>query len=356
MEKFLHAFNLIPEISYGILHKFWRYFEDWQKAWQQADEIFFVKARLSQTFCENFLHARKNIDVDREFEKLERAKITAISQGSREYPSLLREIPFPPFLLYRKGAPLNLHQQCFAIVGTRLPSSYGANIAYQLAERLSLEHATTVSGLALGIDAKVHWAAVQHQKPTIAVLASSLFQITPPSHRQLAESILKYGGTLLSEYALDSPFHKHRYVARNRIISGLSLATFIIEARFRSGALITARHALEQNRSIYALPGDITRPQAQGCLQLIAQGANLILSIQDVLQELGFQSTAKQFPNLNDHEKRILTELQKNPCSSETLFHCTGIAIPKLNGLLSSLEMKNAIYRNQRMEWCYFAN
>jgi DNA processing protein len=192
---------------------------------------------------------------------------------------------------------------------------------------------------------------VKNQKPTIAVVASGLLNITPAFHRQLAVDIIKNGGTLISEYAIGVPSLKYRYLERNRLISGMSEATVVIEAKIRSGALITAHHALEQNRTIYALPGDITRPQAQGCLQLIADGATPIISIHKTLEDLGFQAESIQMRNFSILEKSIFYQLAKKPCSSEELIELINIPLPKLNGLLSSMEIQGLIHRNHAMQW-----
>ena len=351
MEKYIHAFNLIPGMGNGILQKFWKFFGNFEAAWRNINLYSLKLLGFGENFSTAFLEKKKTIDPGREFSQLLKYRIVAFGRESAEYPPLLKEIPTPPFLLYRKGAPLDKHRKCIAMVGTRMPSVYGEKNAFELAEQITLQGGTVVSGLAFGIDAKSHWAAVKNHKPTVAILASGLMNITPPSHRQLAEDILKNGGSLISEYVTEIPSMKYRYLERNRLISGMCTATIIIEAKTRSGALITARHALEQNRAIYALPGDITRPQAQGCLRLIADGAQPIISIDQVLEDLGFQIPPHQMPIFSEQENSIFGHLGKKRCTTEDLLELTGLPLPKLNALLSSMEMKSYIHRNHAMRW-----
>lgn len=351
MEKYLHAFNLIPGMNYSILKKLWNYFQDWKQAWKNTNPDLLNEARLTKNSIQSFLDAKKKIQIEAELEQLSKLKIALIPQDNPEYPFLLKEIPNPPFLLYRKGASLHLLHRCVAIVGTRMPSTYGQKMASNLSKAISLQGGITISGLAFGIDAQVHRAAIKEKKPTIAILPTSLLNIMPPSHFQLAQEIIRTGGTLLSEYANDKLFYKSRFLERNRLISGLSMSTIIIEAKLKSGALITARHALEQNRTLYALPGDITRPQAQGCLHLIAQGAEPILSIDQLLEDLGFETQPRQLELFTPEEQKILIHLEKEPCTSETLAELTGLPMAKLFMTLTALELRSAIHKTPDFKW-----
>lgn len=350
MEKFLHGFNLIPGIGYFLLKKIHRFFGDFKEAWLNKHISLYSKAGIGQKFAEKIMYYKSQINLQKEYETLLQHSIVLITPEKNEYPPLLRHIPNPPYILYRKGAPLQKHHNYVAIVGTRTPSSYGENITFKLSESISLGGGCVVSGLAFGIDTKAHEAAIKRNKPTVAILASGLVNLRPASQFNLAQEIINHHGTLISEYATNNLMHKGRYHERNRLISGICRATIIIEAKIKSGALITANHALEQNRSIYALPGDITRPQAQGCLKLLKEGAIPLTSIEETLEELGF-SEFQQPKILTVQEKIILEAIEKDPCTTEELLLATALPLAELNKIMTSLEFKNVIHKNKALLW-----
>jgi len=204
-----------------------------------------------------------------------------------EYPRLLREIPDPPVLLSYRGNLAVLNRPCIAIVGARAKTTYGEQVARGIAGDLARLGFTVVSGLAAGIDAAAHRAALSVQGATAGVLGSGLDRIYPRDHVALARDLVQAGGALLSEFPPDQapkPFH---FPIRNRIISGLARATLIVEAGERSGSLITARHCLDQGRDLYAIPGDIHRPTSKGTNRLIAQGeAQLVGTLEELVERL----------------------------------------------------------------------
>ena len=201
----------------------------------------------------------------------------------KQYPPLLHEIPRPPIRLYVKGKLEVLLLSCLSMVGTRKPSPYGASIAREWSYALSLRGLCVVSGMALGIDGLAHQGAIAAQKPTIAVLGSGVDYIYPYRHRDLAFQIIEKGA-LVSEFLPKSAPKTRQFPQRNRIICGLSLATLIIEAAIKSGSMTTAMHAVEQNREVLAVPGEVSNPQDAGCHCLIQQGAKLVTSDQEVLE------------------------------------------------------------------------
>jgi len=352
MEKFIHAFNLVPETGYLTLKKIWLHFGCWQHAWELGDLGDFLNAGLSEEMAARILKLRPVIDVDAEMHRLWCGDIVAVSPSSAEFPQLLKNIDDPPFLLYRKGAPLNAGKTHVAVVGTRVPSAYGEKFAMEIAEGIALNGGVVVSGLAFGIDAIAHYAAVKNNRPTVAVLASGINRITPSSNTGLARKILEKGGTILSEYASGPPSFKWRFLERNRIISGLCKATIVIEAKERSGALITADHALKQGRDIYALVGDLTRPQARGCLDLIENGGALpITSVRGLLKDLGFDPDAQVIKNLTDEEVLVLAAVRDKPMTADELCGKTFLLPEALNVRLTMLEMKNLIRKNAQMKW-----
>lgn len=202
-----------------------------------------------------------------------------------EYPELLRNINNPPPVLFIKGEVKNLQKPQIAIVGSRKNTLTGANNSYQFAKQLSKLGIIITSGLALGVDSWAHKGAISK---TIAVLGHDLSFIYPHKHIGLAKEIVKLKGTLVSEFPLDYPLQKSNFPRRNRIISGLSLGVLVVEAKLRSGSLITAYQALEQGREVFALPGAINDVMSFGCNKLIQQGAKLVLSIDDILDEIGW--------------------------------------------------------------------
>lgn len=258
------------------------------------------------------------------------------------FPPLLRQIYKPPKFLYQRGASLSSTATHVAIVGTRLPSEYGKKMAYFISKRITEAGGTVVSGLAFGVDGLAHKAAIDLGRPTIAVLASGVENVTPSSHRNLAESLVVNGGTILSEYEAFDSAHKYRFLERNRVISGLCAATIVIEAKKKSGALITARHAFDQNRDVYALVGDIDRPQAQGCLDLIADNiAKPIVSVENLLKDLGLDIQKERAGQLSVVEWKVLESL-KNSSSLDQLL-CSPAEI---GSALSVLELQGFIQRD----------
>ena len=212
---------------------------------------------------------------------------------SPRYPPLLGEIARPPLLLFGRGDIGCLRQAQIAIVGSRNPTVVGQENARWFASELARCGWVISSGLALGVDGLAHRGALEARGQTVAVLGTGIEQIYPRRHKHLADEILQQGGCLLSEFAPGMPARSENFPRRNRIISGLSLGTLVIEAAERSGSLITARYALEQNREVFAVPGNIHSPLARGCNYLIKQGAKLVESVEDINEE---------FQNLNQYQ------------------------------------------------------
>lgn len=351
MEKFLHALNRVPGFGRGTLALIWETFGDWRYSWENATFHELVAARLKPEAAERLCEFRKKFDAEGEFAKLWEKDIAVVSRDSREYPAALLQLPDAPFLLYRKGASLTASGRMIAVVGTRNPSVYGEKIAYELAESLAERGVIVVSGLAFGIDAIAHFSTVSCGKPTVAVLASGLFDITPSTHRRLSEKILETGGTLLSEYPPSDPAYPIRFLERNRIIAGLCEATVVIEAGEKSGALVTARLANEYNRDVYAVPGDINRPQARGCLDLLSRGAHPFVSIGRFLEERGFSSQKILSASLTGNERQVVEALCGYPCSTDQLVELTLLPVQRLNALLSELEFRGIVRRNRDFLW-----
>ncbi len=227
--------------------------------------------------------------------------INSASIKNQQYPSILKEIPSPPEVIYFRGVLPEKNDILIGIVGTRKVSLEGKITAKNIAKDLAQNGVTIVSGLALGIDTAAHEGALAGNGKTIAVLANGLNQVYPRSNENLANEILKNGGALMSEYPEGTPAYPNQFLERNRIISGLCGATVIIEAPIHSGALVTARHALDQGREIFVTPGPTRHPNYEGSHLLLRNGARLVTSANDILEDL----------NINKKNDSILTKEEK---------------------------------------------
>ena len=270
------------------------------------------------------------------------------------YPPLLREIPDPPPVLFARGNVQLLSSLQLAIVGSRNPSPVGQETAYEFAKSLSGHGLTITSGLAMGIDAAGHRGALDNKGFTLAVMGCGLDQVYPARHQQLAQQVAEHG-VLISEFAPGIPPLAENFPRRNRIISGLSAGTLVVEAALRSGSLITARLALEQGREVFAVPGSIHNPLARGCHQLIRQGAKLVENTQDILEELGplaeaaftqqqaSPATGPGTTHLDQTHSRVLDKLGFDPTSIDTLVERTGLTAEALSSILLVLELHDKI-------------
>ncbi|OGZ95602.1 MAG: DNA protecting protein DprA [Candidatus Sungbacteria bacterium RIFCSPLOWO2_02_FULL_51_17] len=273
---------------------------------------------------------------------------TTIGLASEQYPAILREIHDPPALLYVRGViqPATL---CLGVVGTRLPTRYGIEATEKLIRDIAraAPAITIVSGLATGIDAVAHRAALAAGLATIGVIGSGIdrHSFFPSQNIALAEKMVAAGGAVISEYPDGTPARKHHFPARNRIVAGLSRGVVIIEAKERSGALITARLALEENREVFALPGSIFSPHSAGPNMLIQKGAKLVLSSNDILEELGIttEETGTRAVSLSDIERRVIDVISREPQTIDELKHATDISTEDILSAVSMLELKGVI-------------
>lgn len=241
-----------------------------------------------------------------------------------------------------------------AVVGSRKPTAYGLEIAGRLAYDAAKKGAVVVSGLAYGIDAVAHTAALEAGGRTIAVLAHGLDTIYPPRHRQLAERIVGNGGALISEYPEGIPPYKAHFLARNRIVSGLCDVLVVVEAAARSGTLSTAAHALNQGKTVCAIPGNVTSPISAGCNSLIRQGATLVRDSDDVLDELGLAAELRQTSfSLADNveEDAIVKALKNGVRDGDELLRHSGLDAPVFSQTLSMLEIKGTVKNLGANNW-----
>ena len=274
-------------------------------------------------------------------------EIRILKIGDKNYPKLLKKIKDAPEVIYYRGE-LNPSEQCFAIVGTRRFSSYGKQVALEIAGDLAEAGLTIVSGLAPGIDTFAHTAVVERRKRTIAVLGTGLDEksIYPQSNLKLAQKILETGGCLISEYPPGTCGTKFTFPQRNRIISGLSLGVLVVEAKQKSGALITAHHAFEQNRKVFAIPGSIYSLNSKGCHYLIKKGAKLVENANDILKEFNFPlpTPGVGYPiGKTEEENLILEALKEGPLYIDKIIEKTKLKASEVASTLAILEIKGKV-------------
>jgi DNA processing protein len=286
------GFNIVRGVGPTRLRALLDHFGDIERAWH-APSGELRRAGLDRRSLENLLAGRAALDLDHEVEKVAAAGAQVLTWESPTYPSLLLEIPAPPPVLYVKGTLTEEDGWAVAIVGTRRASAYGKEVARRLARTLARSGITIVSGLARGIDAEAHQAALEAGGRTIAVLGCGIDRAYPPEHRKLASEIVE-SGALVSDYSLGTEPEGKNFPPRNRIISGLSLGVLIPEAGMGSGALITADYAAEQGRDVFAVPGSILMHGSGGTNALIQDGAKVVLGPEDILEELNLAMVAEQ--------------------------------------------------------------
>lgn len=285
------------------------------KHFGSPQEILSAKAsRLSQVkgigeqIAHSIVELRDKVNVDIELEKIEKEGVRILTLDSEEYPINLKSIWDPPPVLYIKGKITQNDRLAIAMVGSRAATSYGKTVAAKLAEELVQAGFTIISGLARGIDAASHKGAINANGRTIAVLGCGIDVIYPQENKKLFYEIIEHGA-VVTEFPFGTPPGKFNFPQRNRIISGLALGTVIVEAPIRSGALITADCALEQNREVFAVPGQIVSKLSKGTHQLIKQGAKLVENAQDIIEELElFSEAIKKTPQIKKNHKIALSQ------------------------------------------------
>lgn len=286
---YYNVVNIALQTEYGRLRKLKAQFGNWESVWRQIQPEF------------------PGIDPDSEWQKLENLGIDLILLENEKYPNLLREIPNPPLGIYLRGT--LPPAESIAIVGTRKATEEGKATAEEFAQCLSEAGLGVISGLAFGIDAAAHEGALQAKCKTWAVLANGVDKIYPSLHTKLGIKILESGGGIISEFPPGSPPFPYRFLARNRIVSGLSLGTLVIEAPQNSGALVTARFTLDQNRELFVIPGPITHNNFRGSHNLIRCGAELVTSPEDILVSLGISEGRLKENIPSSNEEKIILQI-----------------------------------------------
>ncbi|MFH0854698.1 MAG: DNA-processing protein DprA [bacterium] len=322
------------------------HFPDMEKAFLASFEEL-IEAGIDAKTAEEFISKRKNISPDEETEKMAKENIRAITLTDKQYPALLKEIYDAPPVLFYKGNIEILDEPGIGVVGSRKISSYGQQTTPFLVKPLAKRGMVITSGLALGVDAIAHSAALEVQGKTTAVLGSGLDKanIYPSHHRYLSDQIVEKNGVIISEYTVGTPPLNYNFPQRNRIISGLSLGVLIIEAAEKSGALITAKTALDQNREVFAAPGSVFSPTSRGTHALLKKGAHLATSADDIIEILDFKKIVEYNENKKiipetEEQKRILENLTDEPIHIDSLCRNLKMDAPILSSALMMMEMK----------------
>ena len=353
--------NLIPGLGSATIHRLLSSFESAASIFKASPTA--LKEILGRYATEEVLNGIRSADgnneLAKEFQRADRSGVRIITLLDSDYPELLKNISDPPPVLYVKGTLLPEDVAAVAIVGTRSATFYGLNVAHEMARELAQSGITVVSGLAEGIDRAAHEGSLEGSGRTLAVLGHGLNHLYPPSHQELSEEIA-HSGALVSEFPIDFPPGKGNFPRRNRVIAGLSLGVVVVEAPLKSGALITAREALEQGREVFAVPGPVSSLKSKGTHQLLKDGARLAESFLDVIEELApvlkerlsswekiAGPIAGESPDLADVNREESIVYQAIPAAgtltADSLTEMTALNPAKLLTLLTELELKGLI-------------
>jgi DNA processing protein len=339
------AFHFVPFIGPSRLRRLEDHFGSLERAWSaDANRL---RAVLDDRSHAALIKVRAEIDVATLRANLARDGISTVTLVDDDYPALLRETGGPPPVLFYRGQLIATDSTAVAIVGTRRVSPYGRELAMQIGAGLAKAGVTVVSGLALGVDGIAHQAALDAGGRTIAVLGGGVNRIYPHEHRGLAKRVAEQGA-VVSEYAPDRKPDAPNFPARNRIISGLSLGVVVVEAPERSGALITVDFAADQGRDVFAVAGNVTAANSGGTNRLIRDGARLVRSAEDVLEDLQLRRATLEEPVqqsllLNDEDRRLLAVLTGEPQHIDDIAERCGMPLPSVSAQLLTLELQSLV-------------
>ncbi len=354
---YLNALNCISFFGSTRINTLLKHFGASEAVWKApAEELTAVLGLPGKTG--QLKQELMKIDPEQEWARLLDNNVNCICPDNDNFPSLLKQIPFPPPLLYYKGRLQKIDRPAVAIVGSRRSTFYGQEVAHRLAVELSLEGVNVISGMALGIDTAAHRGALESSGYTAAVLGCGLDHCYPLRNADLMENIIAEGA-VVSEFSVGTPPVAKNFPQRNRIISGLSLGTVVVEATAKSGALITANYALEHNREVFAVPGNVGSPYSRGCHRLLKEGARLVESASDILEELYISSTIEQQltldqarADLTEGEQSLLNIIPYQPIHIDNIIQLSGIKAAETSAQLLSLELKKTIRQTPGKYFC----
>lgn len=341
------ALNMLPRIGPVRVRRLLEAFGSPEKVLAAKAKDLCAVNGIGEEVASSVLKWEEQVDLGAELDRVAKAGAHVVTLNSPEYPALLREIHDPPTVLYVRG--VIPKATAIGVVGTRKPSHYAAECAKKLSYQLAYAGVTVVSGLARGVDTAAHQATLAAKGHTIAVLGSGLDYLYPPENAELADKIAETGA-VITEFSMQTKADRQTFPMRNRIISGLSVGLLVVEAGTTSGALISATQAGEQGRSIYAVPGRIDQPKAIGSNRLIQQGAKLVLSAQDILDDMGLLFSEK--PELNKpapaaeltaKEEAVRDAIGDDEATMDEIIAKCGLPTPDVSSTLLALEMRKLV-------------
>jgi len=352
--KYWVGLSIIPGIGRVKLAQLENYFSNLEDAWK-ATPADLKHAGLDSSSINAITSWQSKISLEAELEKLDHYGVKVLTWHDLDYPARLKEIYDYPPLLYVRGSLLPEDEWCLAVVGTRRVSVYGRQVTEEIVADLARNKITIVSGLAKGTDSIAHRSALDAGGRSIAVFACGLDIVYPSENATLARSIIQQGA-LISEYSLGTRPRADNFPRRNRIMSGLSLGVLVVEAGETSGALITARLALEQNREVFAIPGSILSPASRGTNRLIQEGAKLVRSYTDILEELNLTAVAHQIEMkevipASVTESLLLKQLGAEPTHIDELCRNSGLPISTVSSTLAMMELKGLVKQMGTMNY-----
>lgn len=353
-KRYWIGFTLVKGIGAVRFQRLLDRFGDAESAWRAAPSEL-AEAGLSLKLIERLVALREKVDLSRIWNQIQAKNIQVLTWLDEGYPQRLKEIEQPPPVLYLRGELTGEDDWAVAIVGSRRVTPYGRQVTEKIASFLATNGVTVVSGLARGVDAIAHKAALNAGGRTVAVLGSGVDRIYPPENRALAEEMFEQGA-VLSDYAPGTPPEASNFPPRNRIISGLTMAVVVVEAGETSGALITAEFAAEQGREIFAVPGNIFAPQSKGTNKLIQQGAFPLLSANDILQTLnltrvGQHKAARKALPADEVEAKLLDAMSEEPQHVDEIRNQTGLPVEKVSATLVMMELKGLVRQVGNMQY-----
>jgi DNA processing protein len=352
--KYWVGFNIVPSIGPAKVRALIDHFGDLESAWD-AREGALKEAGLDRRAISSLVRTRAALDLDAKLAEIERHGLTFLTWEDAEYPALLHEIYAPPPVIYVRGKLSPEDEWAVAMVGTRRATAYGKRVARMLSQDLARNGVTIVSGLARGIDAEAHRAALDAGGRTLAVMACGLDRIYPPEHRKLAHTIAE-NGALISDYPIGTRPEGRNFPPRNRIISGLSLGVVVIEAGNRSGALITVEFAIEQGREVFAVPGNIVSRTSVGCNRIIQDGAKMVLHVRDVLEELNLtmieqHAEVRAVLPADGTEAQLLQLISDDPRHVDEICRHSQLPVHKVSSTLAMMELKGMVRQVSGMHY-----
>jgi DNA processing protein len=353
-KRYWIGFTLVKGIGAVRFQRLLDRFGNGESAWRAAPADL-AGAGLSLKMIERLVAVREKVDLSLIWDQIQSKGIQVLTWLDEAYPQRLKEIEQPPPVLYLRGELSPEDTWAVAIVGTRRVTPYGRQVTEEIAFFLAANGITVVSGLARGVDAIAHHAALKAGGRTLAVLGSGVDKIYPPENRAMAEQIIARGA-ILSDYVPNTPPESSNFPPRNRIISGLSMAVVVVEAGETSGALITAEFAAEQGREVFAVPGNILAPQSKGTNKLIQRGALPLLNASDIMEALnltrmGQHKAARKALPANDVEAKLLEAIGEEPLHVDEIRNQTGLPVEKVSATLVMMELKGMVRQVGNMHY-----